>query len=374
MSLIRPAHPIRTAAHSVFQIIYEHRMMFGAIWLSVTVIGVSYSLLAPRLWPITTTLTVREETGLSHPRPGEFISNEARRTSQETVLQLASSTSVLRAALARIDETKPIDASLISTEAIETAQKHIRLAPPKGTDWGASEMFFLTVKDEDANRAVALTKSLIAEIDLRLGKLRRQRNISLATELEQSLLMAEAELDAALKKMSSLESSLGPDLAELRIMTEPSSGESNLRRTLTEVAAELRQTRSQIDSHRTLLELLQAARQDPSRLIATPGRLLDSQPSLRKLKDGIVDAENRTAQLRGNLHESHPKVKAAKTIEEQSRKQLFTELALALEGVQVEIRVGEQRLTELQSRRSEIEQRLGRLSEVRASTVCSRAK
>ncbi len=366
MSHIRPAHPIRTVGHSIWRIIYDHRVMFGAIWLSVTMIGMAYALLAPKVWPVTTTLTVREETGLSHPRPGEFSSIEARRISQETVLQLASSTSVIRSALTRIEAPQAKDPSPISIEAIENAQKHIRLAPPKGTDWGTSEMFFLTVKDEDAARAIALTKALIAEIDLRLGELRRQRNDSLATELDQSLLMAEAELSSALKKMSSLESSLGPDLAELRIMTEPSSGESNLRRTLTEVAAELRQTRSQIDGNRTLLELLQAARQDPSQLIATPGRLLDSQPSLRKLKDGIVDAENRTAQLRGNLHDSHPKVKAARAIEEQSRKQLFIELALALEGVQVEIRVGEQRLTELQSRRAEIEQRLARLAEVRA--------
>lgn len=366
MSLIRPAHPIRVAGHSLFKIALEHCVMFGAIWLIVTIVALAYAQFTPKLWPVTTTLAVREETGLSNPRPGEFISIEARKSSQETVLQLANSTSVLRGALARLDELHQHDPSQISTEQIEKAQKLIRLSPPKGIDWGASEMFFLTIKDETPARAVALTKALIAEVDLRLGELRCQRNSSLATELEQSMLMAEAELNDAMKKMSTLESSLGPDLAELRIMTEPSSGESNLRRTLTEVAAELRQTRSQMDGNRTLLELLQAARQDPSRLIATPGRLLDSQPSLRKLKEGIVDAENRTAQLRGNLHESHPKVKSAKAIEEQAKSQLFTELALAIEGVQVEVRVSEQRFSELQTRQEEIEARLGRLAKVRA--------
>jgi polysaccharide biosynthesis transport protein len=148
-------------------------------------------------------------------------------------------------------------------------------------------------------------------------------------------------------------------------MTEPSAGESNLRRTLTEVDNELRQARAQLDGNRSLLELLESARQDPSRLIATPSRLLDSQPSLRKMKDQIVEAENRTSLLRGNLHETHPKVKAARVVEEQAKQQLFTELVLAVEGVKVEIQVGESRLSELASRRNASETRLGHLAELR---------
>jgi succinoglycan biosynthesis transport protein ExoP len=369
MPPIQPVNSLQSVSRGVGGILLEHRILFGSSWLFVAVSAVIYAFCAPQLWPITTSLSMREETGLSHARPGEFASTDARRKSQETVLQLSSSTSVIRAALSRAlkdSAVRPLAALEISIDEIEKTQQRIRLTPPKGVDWGASEIFFLTIKDEDVVRGVALSKSLIEEIDLRLRELRRKRGDSLIRELEQSLQLAEEDLRAAMEKMSALEASLGHDLAEMRIMTEPSSGESNLRRTLTEVAAELRQTRSQIDSNQTLLDLLDAARSDPSRLIATPGRLLDSQPSLRKLKEGIVDAENRTSQLRGNLHASHPKVKAAMAIEQQSRRQLFTELALAAEGVKVEIQVGRERLAELESRQDEIEQRLSRLASLRA--------
>lgn len=356
MSSSRTAHPVRL----IGRIVLDHCILFGAIWMVVTIAGVGFALLSPKLWPVTTTLTLREEAGLNQGRPGEFASAEARRKAQETVVQLSSSTALLREALTELSGEAP------SIEEIESAQRHIRLASPKGVDWGASEVFYLTVQDEDPNQAEKLSLNLIKQIDRRLKELRSHRTASLASEIEKSLSIAEADLAAAIKQMAAMETSLGPDLAEMRIMTEPSAGESNLRRTLTEVENELRQTRSQIDGNRSLLELLESTRQDPSRLIATPSRLLESQPSLRKMKESIVDAENRTSQLLGNLHHSHPKVQAAKAVERQSRNQLYAELGLAVEGVKVEMQVGEERLSKLTARRDDIEKRLAHLAAVRA--------
>lgn len=356
MSSTRTTHPLLL----VGRIFFEHRVLFGAIWMIVTLGGVGFAFLSPKLWPVATTLTLREETGLNQSRAGEFASPEARRKAQETVVQLASSTALLRDALSGLSGENP------TTEEIEVAQRRIRLAPPKGVDWGASEVFYLTVQDEDPQRAEKLASELIVKIDLRLRDLRSKRTASLISEIERSLALAQADLAEALKQIAAMEVSLGPDLAEMRIMTEPSAGESNLRRTLTEVDNELRQARSQLDGNRSLLQLLESTRQDPSRLIATPSRLLDSQPSLRKIKEGIVDAENRTSQLRGNLHDTHPKVQAAKAVERQARSQLFAELSLAEEGVKVELQVGEERLAKLAARRDEIEKRLAHLAEVRA--------
>lgn len=372
MTSNRTAHPVVL----VWRILDEQRVLFGAIWLIVTALGVSYALVAPKLWPVTTGLAIREETGSGQSRPGEFSSNDARRKAQEAVTQLAASTAVIRDAIRQSTNQLGDDKSAVSADAIEQAQRRIRVAPPKGIDWGVSEVFYLTFKDENADHAAEFSKALIAQIDLRLKELRRKRTDSLAGELEQSLKLAEAELAEAIAQIGEIEVDLGADLAEMRIMTEPSAGESNLRRTLTEVENELRQARSQIDANEKLLELLEAARLDPSRLVATPSRLLDSQPSLRKMKDQIVEAVNRTSQLRGNLLESHPKVKSAKMVEEQTKEQLFTELALAVEGVKVEIQVGQARLSELESRRTAIEQRLAHLAEIRAdySLLASQVK
>ena len=70
-------------------------------------------------------------------------------------------------------------------------------------------------------------------------------------------------------------------------------------------------------AHRQLLTLLKDAEADPTRLMAAPNSLLDSQPALRRLKDGLVDAQLRTATLQGRMSAEHPEVVAAREAEVQ---------------------------------------------------------
>ena len=71
------------------------------------------------------------------------------------------------------------------------------------------------------------------------------------------------------------------------------------------------------------LEILLAASQDPETLVATPNRLLEAHPGLRRLKEGLVDAQLRVAELMGKMNESHPDVKAALTEEAEIQQDLL---------------------------------------------------
>ena len=55
-------------------------------------------------------------------------------------------------------------------------------------------------------------------------------------------------------------------------------------------------------------------------------RLLDSQPALRRLKDGLVDAQLRTAALQGRMSAEHPEVISAKEAETQVAARVHAEL------------------------------------------------
>ena len=107
-----------------------------------------------------------------------------------------------------------------------------------------------------------------------------------------------------------MEREVGPDLAELRNLQEQSSGDSDLRRKAVEIENELRQAKVAETNNRELLKLLTAARDNPGTLLATPNRLLESQPALKRLKDGLVDAQLRTAQHLGTMTHEHPLVGA----------------------------------------------------------------
>jgi len=119
-------------------------------------------------------------------------------------------------------------------------------------------------------------------------------------------------------------------------MQEVGSADSALRRSVEEIRSQLRETKSQQQSREELLSVLRLAQEDPGCLLATPNRLLESQPAIKQLKEGLVNTQLQTAQLQGLRSEAHPLVKSSRQAEEQIGRQLHEELALAIRGLEVE--------------------------------------
>jgi uncharacterized protein involved in exopolysaccharide biosynthesis len=155
-------------------------------------------------------------------------------------------------------------------------------------------------------------------------------------------------------------------LGDLRLLNELSGGESGLRKMLGEIESELRTQRANLSTSQELQTLLGEAQSDPGRLMASPGKLLDSQPALKRLKEGLVDAQLRTAQLQGSMSDLHPQVLAAQAAEEQVARHLYGELANALRGVEVEIKMTADRMAQLNTQRQSVEGRMQKLTGVRA--------
>jgi uncharacterized protein involved in exopolysaccharide biosynthesis len=115
-----------------------------------------------------------------------------------------------------------------------------------------------------------------------------------------------------------------------------------------------------------LEELLEAAIDDPTRLVATPGLLLQSQPALQHLKEGLIDAQLRTAEVLASRSPLHPQVTAAQAAQTQIRAHLNEELEIALRGVQTQLNTINTRIAFLENQASDVQQRLVRLAGVRA--------
>jgi uncharacterized protein involved in exopolysaccharide biosynthesis len=204
------------------------------------------------------------------------------------------------------------------------------------------------------------------QLQVRSQGLRDSKAQSMINELTKTVAMAQADLDVSTARLTKIEGDVGIDLAELRILQDSPSGDSDLRRSAMEIATELRQFRTAQQSNQELLELLVAAQKDPGNFLATPNRLLESQPSLRRLKDGLVDAQIRTAQLLGTMSDSHPQVIAAKATETEIAQHLHDELALAVRGVQVDLKLTAHRIAELEAQAKDKEGRRVKLATLRA--------
>jgi uncharacterized protein involved in exopolysaccharide biosynthesis len=351
-------HPLR---------IHVKRWLVPALAIAVAV-GV-YAAVHDASWQASQALMVRNEASNAERSPGKFNYPEEMKTVQETILEVAKSRSVLLAALREVGP--PADcrqpAAWPTERDIVEARDNIKLTPPKGAEFGKTEVFYLNIRAEDRERSVALNEAIFRQLQTHFQQLRDAKAQSMVEELTKTVALARADLDRATAALESTEKRVGSDLAELRSMQDMAASDSALRRSGEEIRAQLRENVLTDKSDRRLLEVLAQAEDDSGRLVAMPNRLLDSHPSLRRLKDGLIDAQLRTSALLGTMSANHPSVLTAKEGEEEIGRTLHRELAIARRGVEVDLRVLADRHTLLEDQLAKTNARLANLAAARAT-------
>ncbi|MCC9605404.1 hypothetical protein LOC68_23125 [Blastopirellula sp. JC732] len=356
----------------ILALLLAHRYRWIVPAAVITIAAVGYALLKPKMWSASQTLVLREISIGGLDRPGAFARPEDMKTAQETIQTIARSREVVTRTLEKIG-APPTGLFGQSPDAwptaddIATYRNYISVGSPSGTEFGTTEIFLIHVEAETQSRAALFATTLCDELDYQLEQVRDHKAQSVVAELEESERLAAAVLHSSTEKLSKLEGEVGSDLAELRILNESGSGDGNLRQQFVQVEAELRAARDQQQSNDQLLALLEAAAANPQELLATPNSLLDSQPALRRLKDGLVDAQLRTAELQGTRTADHPSVQSALGAESEVRDHLFKEIAVAVRGLKAERSVLKQRIEGYTKQRDQVSDRMVHLAEVRAS-------
>jgi uncharacterized protein involved in exopolysaccharide biosynthesis len=94
--------------------------------------------------------------------------------------------------------------------------------------------------------------------------------------------------------------------------------------------------------------------------------LLNSQPGLKRLREGLVDAQLSGSQLVGKFTEQHPLVIASKSAQASITERLMRELNASLAGIEADIEVAESKQARLDAQRLALEKRLANLADNRA--------
>ncbi len=328
-----------------------------------------YALVRPETWEASQALIIRNEAATNHQSPGKFAHSDEMKTLQETILELARSRGVLSAALAEIgppaDYRKPTQ-SWPTMEDVADLRDCLKLSPPKGAQFGSTEIVYLKVRDRHRDRAGNLAASVASHLERAFQQVRDVKAQSMIDELAKAVTLAADDLDESTERLTEIETRAAADLAELRILHDASSGDSSLRRTMTEIQNELRQARIARSANKALLALLREAAVDPHALLGAPGALLESQPALRTLKEGLVEAQLLTANLQGRMSSEHPLVRAAMESERQIRAGLHKDLAEVIRGIEGELRLNDERIAILDGQLAETRTRLDSLAGMRA--------
>jgi uncharacterized protein involved in exopolysaccharide biosynthesis len=345
----------------------RHLWWWVAPTVAMTLGAGLYAVVRSDQWEASQALVVRDEAAGSFARTGRFDSTDTMKTFQETVLEVARNREVVRRSLKEVGPPPGCnDPQAWPTEDdLEATVDDIAVSAPPGAEFGKTELIYLSSLGPTREWAIALNLALCDQLEWHLGELRNDRAGSIIAELEESVRLAQADLEEATEHLETMEREVGSDLGELRSLHE-SSHAGSMNTALNQLTVEMREARAAHDASEQLVELLQRASRDPRELLATPGRLLDSQPALRRLKDGLVDAQLTTSTLRGRMRDDHPLVVAAARAEAEVRDDLHAEIETALRGAEGENAIAERQLQELETQQADLQQRLDRLASLRA--------
>ncbi len=332
-------------------LLLRHRRMWMVPMVGVAILAAGMSLVLPRQWKATQGLLIRSEAaGLGTDRLGKFSDLSEMKTIQETLLELARSKTVVSAVLEQVGPR----ASWSKSKKWPTAQDIVDfrdamvMTPPGGAEFGKTEVFYLGVLDKDPQRAAKLTAALAKALEHRTQEIRQKQADSMIAELTEGRDQAQADLNNKTEKLAVFEGNVGANLNDLRNLVNPVGGASETTQNNLAIQVEIRTNEAARRRTEKLLAVLHRAEADPLQLIATPQSLLSSQPAVERLKQGLVDSQLATARLLGNLAPEHPFVIAAKAAETQVREQLHSELATAIDGLEIELALSADRNRALQ--------------------------
>jgi hypothetical protein len=203
-------------------------------------------------------------------------------------------------------------------------------------------------------------------LEERLRQVRKSRAESIIAELRHARDAARVGQTDATKRLQEMEAKAGLELGDLRGMTDMIAGGSNSRTQIDIIKSELRSGETQQQQLLNDIKLIKDAIADPSGFLVTPSELVNTQPGLKKLREGYADAQISASQLSGRFTEQHPIFIAAKTSQLSIREKLVEELQASLTNREQELKLLLGKQDRLRNVLQNTEVKLGSIAENRA--------
>lgn len=346
-------------------------ILFSPLWggaaLLFGLVGAGFAVFSSDVYSARQPLVVRDEATSSIDRLGRFSSQSDLKAAQETILEMTQNPEVVGAALRQIGPPEGNDDPVwpSAEEIDEIASDCVNLLAPKGSEFGNTEVVYLQVKSKSQARATEFCRAMFDNLTEQLRRVRRVRADSVIAELSHTRDLAKQNLDEASSRLHEIEVSFGTDLGELRNLNDTISGDGTNRRTLEETTRELQTAELELEKLESFHELLIAGSQDPQQLLISGSDLLASQPSLQRLKEGLIDAQLTSSRLAGVLTDENPKLKAAAATEREIQTRMQEETTAVIKAMEPMVRLERERVQRLSNREEQLRMRLAHLATVR---------
>ncbi len=350
----------------IYKTLVQYAPLWGGAVVLFTGFGMASALFSRDYWSASQPLVLRDEATGSVERLGRFGSQTQMKAAQETILEMATNFDVVRSAL---EQVGPVDGHPDPTwptadDVNAVAKKRVTVRAAQGSELGSTEVIYLSVQATSPERSRQFCNAVYESLTERLRTVRQLRADSIMAELVQARDLAREKLDHAAGRLREIEVAFGSDLGELRNLSE-TFGDGANRRLLDETQRELQAAELELEQLEALHSLLVGGREDPNRLLVSGGELLSTQPSLLKMKDGLIEAQLQQSQLSGRYTSLHPRLRAAIETEREIRQQIRVESAVVVEAMQPTLQLGRDKVARLRKKQEQLNARLTKVAGVR---------
>ena len=362
----------------IIHCLVEHRKLLLLPAIAGLILATIYAFfLKGETWTSRQSMIIRDDLLGQTFKPGSFISQEAMKSAQETVLETARRPEVIRQALETLGPDRSsllglgggITGSWPSEQDIENFRGAVSFESANGGEFGESEVIVLAAKGSSPTRSVKFLSILMDEVDNKLSVIQGDRFESMEAELR-------ATRDSTLRSKEALESDLmaiesgfdGTDIHLYRDLNGRSSGgsPSAFENKINEIATQRRDATRKLAELRANRQMLVDASRNAEFELPTSAEMLASQPALSTMLTGLDKAMQDLAEVSSTYQGEHPKLKAARDKVTSTKFQIQNSFGTFIRGIDGQIDVQKKQIASLDQLRAENTLRLTSVSRNRA--------
>ena len=357
----------RQRINYLFSTIRNHAMLLIVPAVIGVVLATLYAfLIMPETWSARQSFLIRDDLSGTAFKPGRFDSEEARKSAQETILEVARRPLVVRSVLEKLGpESMLSGGNWVTDEVIEDTQKTIDINAPNGAEFGKTDAIVLTAKSSTRERTRKFIELLSEEITTQTNRIRSLRFESMESESRQAYLAAVEAQDDAINRLNDLDQRLGSDFGFLTLRgnqpgqpTQPSGVEA--------IQSEILRKQDELEQEEIVFAALLKAFENPKQASQLPSEVAAGQPKIENTMAKLLDLQEELHLAKGLYSNRHPRVRSLEKAIEFSQQQLYNSLTGEMAGVQAGIELKKRQLAGLKDRIEKLKARLIRLSKARS--------
>ena len=354
----------RTTARELLRVVFVYKHLVLGVAMLFAAVAASAAYWSPDQYEASARLWIRDETATlrsvgESPREQYERIQVAAANLREAML----SRSVLRGVLEEVAGRRFERADPARQEAmVKKLRRRIRFDMARSSEFGASQVISVHVRDESRSRARQTLELLLAHTEQLLQQVGRERARQLVEKTERDWMQAREELRAVQRALQQLVAELGTGLLDVQAMSGSPVGDSDRRQRLAQLQRQLSELQARLIQRQNLLEAVRSG-EVPEELAAELAELMGERTEgFARIRQALLEARVQQSVLQANMTDAHPELQTARERVAELEGLYRNEIGQLQQALQQQVAVLRRTVQQLRAKRDEAAAELARIA------------